>query len=229
MKKIAILGAGPAGIEAAAVLAANNCPVTLFEKEAQPLCNITDKALLFPNFADAAEVAAAMRAKLDNPNITLRCYTEVTQLTGLTRRVQRILAPVNQRLHLERDKQHNIEKNQVVLTHEPELDTQQRRHHDAQVKTYVILRIGDRQHVSHSQNRGGNSYVKSRTPSQQLTLHRRHKKLYDPEAGKQTRKDTTREKQLLTQLRIQLSFYVFHDSIFFRYTDIPLYRDTEVF
>ena len=81
MKKIAILGAGPAGIEAAAVLAANNCPVTLFEKEAQPLCNITDKAFLFPNFADAAEVAAAMRAKLDNPNITLRCNTEVTQLT----------------------------------------------------------------------------------------------------------------------------------------------------
>ena len=81
MKKIAILGAGPAGIEAAAVLASHNCPVTLFEKEQQPLCNITDKAFLFPNFADADEVAASLRAKLDNPNITLRCNTEVTQLT----------------------------------------------------------------------------------------------------------------------------------------------------
>lgn len=81
MKKIAILGAGPAGIEAAAVLAANNCPVTIYEKEQQPLGNITDKAFLFPNFADANEVAASLRAKLDNPNITLCCNTEITQLT----------------------------------------------------------------------------------------------------------------------------------------------------
>ena len=80
MKQIAILGAGPAGIEAAALLASLGHPVTLYEKESQPLGNITDKAFLFPNFADAQEVAASLRSKLDNPNITLRCNTEVTQL-----------------------------------------------------------------------------------------------------------------------------------------------------
>ena len=80
MKKIAILGAGPAGIEAAAMLAAHQCPVTLYEKNPQPLANITDKAFLFPNFASADEVAAALLAKLDNPLITLRCNTEVSQL-----------------------------------------------------------------------------------------------------------------------------------------------------
>ena len=80
MKQIAILGAGPAGIEAASLLASLGYPVTLYEKESEPLGNITDKAFLFPNFADAQEVAATMRAKLDNPNITLRCNTEVTQL-----------------------------------------------------------------------------------------------------------------------------------------------------
>jgi heterodisulfide reductase subunit A len=80
MKQIAILGAGPAGIEAASLLASLGHPVTLYEKESEPLGNITDKAFLFPNFADAQEVAATMRSKLDNPNITLRCNTEVTQL-----------------------------------------------------------------------------------------------------------------------------------------------------
>ena len=80
MKQIAILGAGPAGIEAAALLASQGHPVTLYEKESQPLGNISDKAFLFPNFADAQEVASSLRAKLDNPNITLRCNTEVTQL-----------------------------------------------------------------------------------------------------------------------------------------------------
>lgn len=80
MKQIAILGAGPAGIEAASLLASLGHPVTLYEKESEPLGNITDKAFLFPNFADAQEVAVTMRAKLDNPNITLRCNTEVTQL-----------------------------------------------------------------------------------------------------------------------------------------------------
>ncbi|MBQ4433811.1 MAG: NAD-binding protein, partial [Bacteroidales bacterium] len=32
MKKIAIIGAGPAGIEAASILASHDCEVQLFEK-----------------------------------------------------------------------------------------------------------------------------------------------------------------------------------------------------
>lgn len=82
MKKIAILGAGPAGIEAAAMLASHECPVTLYEKNPQPLTNISDKAFLFPNFASADDVAASLLAKLNHPLITLRCNTEVTQLVA---------------------------------------------------------------------------------------------------------------------------------------------------
>ena len=53
MKSISIIGAGPAGIEAAAILAAHGMNVSIFEKSESPLSNITDKAFLFPNFADA--------------------------------------------------------------------------------------------------------------------------------------------------------------------------------
>ena len=53
---IAIIGAGPAGIEAASILADKH-QVTLFEKEEKPLCNIRDKAFLFPDFSSADELA----------------------------------------------------------------------------------------------------------------------------------------------------------------------------
>ena len=50
MRKVAIIGAGSAGIEAASVLARNGVEVTLFEKSETPLKNLQDKAFLFPNF-----------------------------------------------------------------------------------------------------------------------------------------------------------------------------------
>ena len=57
MKKIAIIGAGPAGIEAAAILAQNDNEVQLFEKSSNTLSNILDKAYLFPDFSPAQELA----------------------------------------------------------------------------------------------------------------------------------------------------------------------------
>lgn len=80
MKKVAIIGAGPAGIEAASLLAAQGVDAVLYEKEQQPLHNLTDKAFLFPNFADAQEVAEKILAKLNTPGLTLKADTEVTQL-----------------------------------------------------------------------------------------------------------------------------------------------------
>ena len=56
MKKVAIIGAGPAGIEAASILARNGVEVTLFEKSETPLKNLQDKAFLFPNFQNAQEI-----------------------------------------------------------------------------------------------------------------------------------------------------------------------------
>ena len=76
---IAIIGAGPAGIEAASVLARQH-QVTLFEREEKPLCNIRDKAFLFPDFSSADELADKLEAKLSHENITLKTATPVVSM-----------------------------------------------------------------------------------------------------------------------------------------------------
>lgn len=80
MKEIAIIGAGPAGIEAAHILAQNNYHVHIFEKCAEPLSNIVDKAFLFPNFADAHEIAEKLKQKLQHRNIEVICNHNVDHI-----------------------------------------------------------------------------------------------------------------------------------------------------
>ncbi len=80
MKKVAVIGAGPAGIEAASLLARHGLEVVLFEKENQPLHNLTDKAFLFPNFADASEVSERLLDKLHSPRLTIKNGMEVDSL-----------------------------------------------------------------------------------------------------------------------------------------------------
>ena len=70
MSKVAIIGAGPAGIEAASVLAKQGVQVTLFEKSETPLKNIQDKVFLFPNFQAAQEIADDLSGKLLTDGIT---------------------------------------------------------------------------------------------------------------------------------------------------------------
>ena len=79
MSRIAIIGAGPAGIEAASILAEKH-HITLFEKSENTLPNIHDKALLFPDFSSAEDLAAELDAKLKNPNIELRLNTPIVKL-----------------------------------------------------------------------------------------------------------------------------------------------------
>ena len=80
MKKIAIIGAGPAGIEAASILAKNGNEVQLFEKSSNTLSNILDKAYLFPDFSSAQELADKLNAKLLNDKIQLTCNTEIVDV-----------------------------------------------------------------------------------------------------------------------------------------------------
>ena len=80
MKKIAIIGAGPAGIEAASILAKNGDEVRLFEKSSNTLSNILDKAYLFPDFSPAQELADKLNAKLLNDKIQLTCNTEIVDV-----------------------------------------------------------------------------------------------------------------------------------------------------
>lgn len=80
MNKTAIIGAGPAGIAAAATLAAQQIEVDLYEQAETPLGNIRDKAFLFPNFADAQEVADRLTAQLDHPLIHLHTKADINAL-----------------------------------------------------------------------------------------------------------------------------------------------------
>ena len=80
MKKIAIVGAGPAGIEAASILAKNGNEVQLFEKSSNTLSNILDKAFLFPDFSPAQELADKLNAKLLNDKINVTCDTEIVDI-----------------------------------------------------------------------------------------------------------------------------------------------------
>ena len=79
MRKIAVIGAGPAGIESASILAREN-EVLLFEKSATALSNILDKAYLFPDFSSASEIADCLNSKLINENIKLMLNTEVVDI-----------------------------------------------------------------------------------------------------------------------------------------------------
>lgn len=81
MKRIAIIGAGPAGIEAASILARNEFEILLFERSANPLANLLDKAYLFPNFSPASELVEELNRKLMHENIKLYTDREVTSLS----------------------------------------------------------------------------------------------------------------------------------------------------
>lgn len=78
--KIAIIGAGPAGIKAASILAQNGCNVQLFEKSANNLSNILDKAFLFPDFSSAQDLADKLSAKLLNDNIQVINNKEIIDI-----------------------------------------------------------------------------------------------------------------------------------------------------
>lgn len=80
MKRVAIIGAGPAGIEAAAVLANRNMEVLLFEKSLNTLSNLLDKAYLFPDFSLASDRVDKLNKKLLHPNIKLCCDTEIVDI-----------------------------------------------------------------------------------------------------------------------------------------------------
>ena len=83
MKTIAIIGAGPAGIEAASILAAQEeTEVLLFEKSASTMDNLRDKAFLFPDFSSAADLVKIMESKLNRDNIKLLLGKEVKSVAS---------------------------------------------------------------------------------------------------------------------------------------------------
>jgi heterodisulfide reductase subunit A len=79
-KSILIIGAGPAGIEAAATLAKFGYAVTLLEKESKTNTNLRNKMLLFPDFSQAEALVNNMDNKLFENDINHRFNTEIVHL-----------------------------------------------------------------------------------------------------------------------------------------------------
>jgi len=79
-KNTLIIGAGPAGIEAAVTLKKIGYDVTLLEKENETNTNLRNKMFLFPDFSEAETLVKSIDSKLFENNITLHFNTEITHL-----------------------------------------------------------------------------------------------------------------------------------------------------
>jgi len=79
-RTVIIIGAGPAGIEAASQLAENNVQVCLLEKENEIGGNIKNWVKLFPDFTDASDIRKALFDKLNNKNIEIKTGVSVDNL-----------------------------------------------------------------------------------------------------------------------------------------------------
>jgi heterodisulfide reductase subunit A len=77
---ILIIGAGPAGIEAAVTLKKRGYHVTLLEKESETNTNLRNKMFLFPDFSKAAELVKNIDNKLFDNDVNLHFNTEIVHL-----------------------------------------------------------------------------------------------------------------------------------------------------
>ena len=78
--QIAVIGGGPAGVEAASVLAAHGCNVLLFEAQSDLGHNIANKFKLFPDFSNATDLIAQLNAKASEQGISLFKSTEIINI-----------------------------------------------------------------------------------------------------------------------------------------------------
>lgn len=78
--QVAIIGGGPAGMEAAFVLSQNGVSVAIFEAQPDWAYNVQNKFKLFPNFSSAEDLRSELKKKLDNKLISVHLNTEITDM-----------------------------------------------------------------------------------------------------------------------------------------------------
>jgi len=79
-KSVLIIGAGPAGIEAAVTLKKMGYQITLLEKEKETNVNLRNKMLLFPDFSEAEALVDDIDDKLFENNFIPQFNTEIIRL-----------------------------------------------------------------------------------------------------------------------------------------------------
>ncbi|NDV46913.1 CoB--CoM heterodisulfide reductase iron-sulfur subunit A family protein [Paludibacter sp. 221] len=77
---VVIIGAGPAGIEAASQLAQNGVRVTLLEKDKELGGNVKNWVKLFPDFTDASDIRKGLFSKLESKGIDVKTGVSVNKL-----------------------------------------------------------------------------------------------------------------------------------------------------
>jgi len=80
MKSVLIIGAGPAGIEAAVTLKKMGYKITLLEKESETNTNLRNKKLLFPDFSEAEILVDAIDSQLLSNGFVPQFNTEIVHL-----------------------------------------------------------------------------------------------------------------------------------------------------
>lgn len=78
---IAIIGGGPAGMEAASVLAEAGLSVSLFEAKSEWAENLNNKYKIFPDFSSADELFQQMKSQIDIPLISKHLNTEISDIS----------------------------------------------------------------------------------------------------------------------------------------------------
>jgi heterodisulfide reductase subunit A len=78
---IAIVGGGPAGMEAASILAETGHSVSLFETQSDWAENLNNKYKIFPDFSSADDLLKELKAKIETLSVSKFLRTEITDIS----------------------------------------------------------------------------------------------------------------------------------------------------
>ncbi len=82
-KRVSVIGAGPAGLKAAATLASNGLEVKLFERSNLTGGHLSQWHTLFPTLEPASDLIQSLQSSLDHPNIELLSLKSIQSMHSI--------------------------------------------------------------------------------------------------------------------------------------------------